>query len=130
MRSRGGTAREWLANLKRDIDPFWLACFDRPPIEGCEQRFAFLCPKKWAQLQTTEDAAVRYCEGCRQNVYYCNTISEAQGRANCGECVAISLTVLRRPGDVLFAESEEIEMGELDVEEWEDEKDYDPDDIE
>jgi uncharacterized protein (TIGR02996 family) len=123
---------EWLANLKRDIDPFWLACFDRPPIEGCEQRFSFLCPRKWEQLQTTDVAEIRYCTGCQQNVYYCNTIQEAQEHARCGECVAISLTVLRKPEDVtfggmdLFGEFEE--MGELDIED--DDRDDDPDDIE
>jgi uncharacterized protein (TIGR02996 family) len=110
---RAGALRERLARLKRDIDPFWLACFDRPRIEGCDEYFAFRCPKKWEQLRTTEVAEVRYCDGCEQNVYYCGSIREAQKRADRGECVAISLTVLRKPGDVVFDNEDDL-LGDLD----------------
>jgi uncharacterized protein (TIGR02996 family) len=106
--------REQLAGLKRDIDPFWLACFDRPRIEGCSNLFTFRCPRKWEQLRTTEDAEVRYCDGCERNVYYCGSVREAQKHAYRGECVAISLTVLRKPGDVIFDDPEEELMGDLD----------------
>ena len=119
-----GALRERLANLKRDIDPDWLACFDRPRIEGCKQ-FVFVCPKKWEQLRTTEDVGVRYCEGCRRNVYYCDSVAVAQRHADAGECVAVSLTVLRKPDDVIFHNADllgEIEMGDRDDSE-------DPDDI-
>jgi uncharacterized protein (TIGR02996 family) len=100
-----GALRERLADLKHQIDPYWLACFDRPRIEGCE-RFEFVCPRKWEQLRTTDDADVRYCEGCRRNVYFCTGIDEAQMHADAGECVAISLGVLRRPGDVVFGRAD------------------------
>jgi uncharacterized protein (TIGR02996 family) len=126
---RAVALREWLASLKRDIDPFWLACFDRPDIEGCEESFAFRCPKKWEHLRTTEYAEVRYCDGCQRHVFYCGSIAEARARANQGECVAISLTVLRTPGDVTFpGEVEQGDvMGYLDEE---DETDSELDDIE
>jgi uncharacterized protein (TIGR02996 family) len=128
---RAVALREWLVSLKRDIDPFWLACFDRPDIEGCEEHFAFRCPKKWEHLRTTEYAEVRYCDGCRRHVFYCDSIAEARARANQGECVAISLTVLRTPGDITFpgAVEDDVELGELDPDE-EDELDSELDDIE
>jgi uncharacterized protein (TIGR02996 family) len=120
---RAGALREQLAGLKRDIDPDWLACFDRPRIEGCDKYFAFRCPKKWEQLRTTKDARVRYCEGCGQSVHYCGSIREAQRHADLGECVAISLTVLRKPGDVLFDDGEL--MGDVDLGEADDSEDLD-----
>jgi uncharacterized protein (TIGR02996 family) len=94
--------RRRLVALRSVVDPFWLACFDRPWIEGCDDHFAFRCPKKWEQLRTTDDAAVRFCDACERPVYYCESIGEAQLHADAGECVAVSLTLFRRPGDVVF----------------------------
>ena len=109
---RAGALHKQLAELKHKIDPDWLACFDRPRIEGCAQQFAFLCPKKWDQLHTTDDTGVRYCGTCGRNVHYCRNIREARRHADAGECVAVSLTVLRKPNDVVFESDDEL-MGDF-----------------
>lgn len=89
-----------LRDLRKTLDPDWVAVFDRPPIENCDEAFKFQCPKQWVALTGTDDPKVRRCEGCRKLVYYCATIDEAHEHAQLGRCVAVSLAVLRSPGDL------------------------------
>lgn len=70
----------------------------RRPLETVQ--FAFECPKQWAEMTPTDDDKVRHCEACKQNVYFCETIGEAQLRAWHGECVAVNLAVPREKGDL------------------------------
>lgn len=100
------TDAEWahtelrLRELRSRFDPKWLAVFDRPRIENCDEAFAFKCPKQWEQLQATADNAVRYCSGCKKLVYYCDTLDDAQDHARQGHCVAVQLGVRRYPRDL------------------------------
>ncbi len=65
------------------IESGWLAAVSRAPIENCGVSFKFRCPKKWEEIKPTQDESVRYCDGCRQQVFFCSTIELAQ--TQCGE---------------------------------------------
>src|SRR5262245_33612921 len=88
-----------LQELRQLIDRGWLAQMGRSKIELCQVEFAFQCPKKWENLQITDKPPVRFCDACRQNVYYCHSIEEAQRHAWKGHCVAVDAGVARKPGD-------------------------------
>jgi uncharacterized protein (TIGR02996 family) len=89
-----------LQELRQTIDRGWLAQMGRSKIELCQVEFEFQCPKKWENLQVTHEEQVRFCDSCRQNVYYCHSIEEAQKHAVEDHCVAVDAGVSRRPGDL------------------------------
>ena len=93
-----------LRGLARTLDRAWLRIVSRPAVENCgaEDAFkmAFECPKRWDQLQPTDNPRVRHCDACQQSVHYCDTIVEARAKAGRSECVAIALPVRRVPGDM------------------------------
>src|SRR5204862_4779937 len=62
--------------------------------------FKFECPKQWDRLKPTGVDGVRFCESCQQNVYYSNTIEEAQRHALVGLCVAVDARLTRREADL------------------------------
>jgi uncharacterized protein (TIGR02996 family) len=122
------TQAEWglvesrLRELRESLDADWIAVFDRPPIENCDEAFAFQCPKQWENLGPTADPAVRRCAGCRKLVYYCRTVGEAREHARQGHCVEVQLGLLRFPDDLdslLAFGDDEVEMGDF-------APDYDP----
>lgn len=98
-----------LEELRPALDPDWVAIFDRPRIENCDELFAFKCPKRWEQLRGTDDPTVRHCAACRKEVYYCHTVREAFDHARRGDCVAIAEGVARAPGDLEHDPSETVE---------------------
>ncbi|MEN9360305.1 MAG: hypothetical protein RL095_1840 [Verrucomicrobiota bacterium] len=57
-------------------------------IRNCKVSFKFQCPLKWEALQSTEDDAIRFCDQCREKVYYCATDAETIEHARAGHCVA------------------------------------------
>ncbi|MDY3558063.1 TIGR02996 domain-containing protein [Gemmata sp. JC673] len=89
-----------LETLRPTLDPNWVAIFDRPPIENCDKVFEFPCPKKWEQLQGTDDPNVRHCGSCGEDVYYSQSLTEARTHAQMGRCVAVATGVDRFPGDL------------------------------
>lgn len=52
-------------------------------------RFAFRCTKRWETLAPTDRGSVRYCQQCKESVYYCDTVADAETRAFAGQCIAI-----------------------------------------
>jgi uncharacterized protein (TIGR02996 family) len=90
-----------LRELRATIDRDWLTALGRSPIELCELPFAFQCPRQWDRLRLTADVAVRFCESCRQDVFFCHTIEEAQRQAWSGHCVAVAPDVPREKGDLI-----------------------------
>ena len=105
--------RKLLQQRAAVLDTDWLAVVSRLPIENClgqveEARpgglprvtFDFVCDRRWEELNPTEERAVRFCEACRQNVHYCDTIVEARRHARDGHCIAVDLGVIRRDGDL------------------------------
>ena len=89
-----------LEDLRPMLDADWVAVFDRPHIENCDERFAFQCPKQWEKLRGTEDPTVRHCDGCQKKVYYCRTMRDAYKHARQGDCVAVDSSVPRVPDDL------------------------------
>jgi hypothetical protein len=59
-----------------------------------------VCDKDWDELTVTEDNAIRFCESCKQNVHYCDTITVARAHARQGHCVAVDLGIIRRENDL------------------------------
>lgn len=109
-------ARKRLQQLAADLDTSWLAVVSRLTIENCFGKrteeetsvrlgratvlFDYICDRRWEDLRTTEDQAVRACDGCKQNVHYCDTITEAREHAGAGHCIAVDLGVIRRENDL------------------------------
>ena len=105
--------RKELQRLAATLDTNWLAIVSRLKVEMCagqkraeaaqgriRLRFDFVCDKRWDELTTTDDRAVRFCEGCKQAVHYCDTITVARNHARQGHCIAVDLGIPRREGDV------------------------------
>jgi uncharacterized protein (TIGR02996 family) len=93
----------WLNKLRKlaaNIDARWLAIVSHPRLEACRMQFQFECPKQWDKLTPTKDAKVRFCESCKQQVHFCTTLREARSRAAQRQCVAVTLGLIRRPGDL------------------------------
>src|SRR5262249_32601724 len=63
-----------LEALARQLDPGWLASVSHPKLEACRMRFQFECPKQWALLTPTNDPKVRFCDACKKNVHYCDSL--------------------------------------------------------
>src|SRR5581483_8841826 len=89
-----------LSEVGSGLDPEWVATVSRVPIEGCGVSFRFRCPKQWERLTPTADRTVRFCEGCRREVFFCSTLSVAQTHAAVGDCIAVDSRLLRRDGDL------------------------------
>jgi uncharacterized protein (TIGR02996 family) len=104
-----------LRELATVLPSAWLAVASRLKIEGCADararqnpdelarygiRFNVVCDKRWDELTATDDATVRHCAACKQNVHFCDTIEAARTHARNGECVAVSLGVIRHVKDL------------------------------
>lgn len=59
------------------------------PIQNCEVRFRFQCPKQWEALQETGEAGVRSCSQCQKQVYLCQSRKEVTQHARQGHCIAV-----------------------------------------
>jgi uncharacterized protein (TIGR02996 family) len=90
-----------LDDMRGQIEPRWLALLDRPPVENCDIRFKFRCPKQWQSLTLTAESQVRFCDACRKTVYYCGTLGEARDHARQGHCVAVCSHEKRTPDDLI-----------------------------
>jgi uncharacterized protein (TIGR02996 family) len=109
-RARGRKAlKQQLHEMARALPKDWLTIVSQVPVENCSP-FEFECPKRWESLGATDDPAVRYCDSCRQSVYYAQTIEEAKRHAWIGRCVAVQLGLPRKKGDL---ERETVTMGIL-----------------
>ena len=82
---------EELETLATQLDPNWLVVVSHPKLEACRMQFQFECPKQWARLMPTDDPKVRFCNTCKKNVHYCDTLQEAQNHAANGNCVALTV---------------------------------------
>ena len=90
-----------LRELADTLDPAWRRAVARPLVENCDAHFDFACPMEWGQLTETGDAKVRACKLCEEPVYYCDSITEARTHAFQNRCVAIDITVERKPNDLV-----------------------------
>lgn len=90
-----------LSRLSLALSRDWLAVAGKRPLENCSgPRFSYACPLQWESLTPTDQPTVRHCDSCQQEVFFCETINEANTYARAGFCVAISAGQRRRPGDL------------------------------
>jgi uncharacterized protein (TIGR02996 family) len=106
-----------LQRLAAKLPTDWLAVVSRLKVEMCAGKrgppiptggthlsmtwfFNFICDKRWDQMTTTDDPEVRFCEGCKERVHYCDTIVTARAHAARGHCVAVDLGIIRRADDI------------------------------
>jgi uncharacterized protein (TIGR02996 family) len=94
----------------------WKTAVAKVPIENCNVRWRFQCPKKWSELEETRSPDVRFCTACRKDVTYCNSVEEARRIAEeVGACVAIDLGVIRRDRDMnMLRNPPELETEQMD----------------
>lgn len=57
-------------------------------VTNCEATFRIKCPKRWAELDATDDVRVRYCNVCQRAVTFCREPEELAQLAARQECVA------------------------------------------
>lgn len=100
--------------LTRKLPRRWLAVVTKLPIQNCRESkepevrvntlgmdFVFECPKRWEELTPTEDGNdVRFCDACHKTVHYCRSQDELRRNVDAMRCVAVELSVVRRPGDL------------------------------
>ena len=115
---------KWHTALRKQMQPLaaklptdWLAVVSRLQVERCagkersaesasgprmsmSQFFNFVCDKRWDEMAPTDDATVRRCDQCDENVHYCDTIVTAREHAWEGHCVAVDLGIIRRDDDI------------------------------
>jgi len=87
--------------LAEKIDQTWRTAVARPLVENCDAHFDFACPMEWGQLTPTDDPNVRSCKLCDEPVYYCTSITDARNQAFQKRCVAVDITVQRKPNDLV-----------------------------
>jgi uncharacterized protein (TIGR02996 family) len=92
-----------LRNLAERIPVEWKTIVVKVPIENCGALWRFQCPKKWDQLEETENHSpeVRFCSACREYVVYCASVDMARSIAETmGHCVVIDPGVRRDKHDM------------------------------
>jgi hypothetical protein len=99
------TAQARLAALLESerLRVFWDAFSLLQPVRNCGAatdplgpvRFQFRCPQVWESLEATDADGVRFCHGCNERVYFCNTREEVEARARNGDCISLSLRTQR-----------------------------------
>lgn len=88
-----------LRELAVHIEMDWRRKVARPLIENC-LGIEIACPKEWGSLAPTNRQGVRHCTSCNKQVYYCSSVPEARTHAMAGNCVAVDVVAIRRPGDL------------------------------
>jgi uncharacterized protein (TIGR02996 family) len=127
-KGRRKTQKKRLQQLAAELDTSWLAVVSQLAIENCPGkqsepqtrasrllRFDVLCDRRWENLQPTDDRAVRFCDACKQNVHYCETITEARRHAWDGHCIAVDIGVIRRDGDL---QPQMMRLGRVSADYW------------
>ena len=73
-------------------------------VVGCTWKFNFECPKKWDELEKTEEQNVRDCKTCSRPVFLCTNTEDVVHNAKSGNCVCIVTTFGESLGDVILQE--------------------------
>lgn len=106
-----------LRDMAEPLSVEWKSLVAKVPIENCNVRWRFQCPKRWSELEATADDGKRWCTACRKEVHYCASVEYARSIAeNYGQCVAIDLGVIRRARDMdMLRSPPELESETLDI---------------
>merc|ERR1712216_1090220 len=59
------------------------------PIEQCDVKFRYKCPKKWDELKASETPGTRCCEECKESVFLVTTHAEMDSHYRQRHCIAI-----------------------------------------
>lgn len=89
-----------LRALSQQVSAQFRALVSRAELERCDARWRFKCLMQWEALERTDDARVRRCGPCGQDVVFCNSVDEARQQALEGKCVAVERSCARQPGDL------------------------------
>ena len=65
----------------------------RPSQIGQCNLFKFECPQQWDSMTATQNPDIRFCEQCKEAVYFCHTEEELRNRGQHGQCAAIAIPV-------------------------------------
>ncbi|MCI0702034.1 MAG: TIGR02996 domain-containing protein [Planctomycetia bacterium] len=89
-----------LQQLASFLDRDWLAIVSHPKLEACRSVDEVECPKQWARLTPTENPRLRFCGSCQKPVRYCDSLAVARDHARLGNCIAVSLALVREVDDL------------------------------
>lgn len=79
-------------------------------IEDCASDWEFKCPKRWDALQPTDRPDVRFCDTCKENVYFCATPEQLLERTGQRRCVAFrAASSSSKPATTLMPDGAEAE---------------------
>ena len=57
-----------------------------------ECRFEFICPKTWDELELTASEDIRFCNHCKESVYFVGSDMDAfDEHAKSGHCIAVHI---------------------------------------
>lgn len=79
-----------LAELRTRLPAQFIAEVSRAPVDGCAVRFGLKCPRRWEELERTENAERRYCAMCDAPVFFVPSVEAAREAGRAGRCVAIA----------------------------------------
>jgi hypothetical protein len=86
---------------------------DNLDLSVCDWRF--LCPKRWNDLDKTENSKVRFCKGCGEYVFLCETEAEKVALTNHRRCIALPIAS-PEPALEVFTETDDwMFLGEIEV---------------
>lgn len=51
--------------------------------------FSFECDKGWDSLTLTENPSIRFCSGCKENVFLCGSVEALKEAVQFERCVAL-----------------------------------------
>jgi len=69
-------------------------------IENCAADWEYQCPKRWESLSVTARPNERFCDSCKEIVYFCNTEEELAAHVDQRRCVAFDLRADPAPKDL------------------------------
>lgn len=84
-------------------------------IENCASEWEFQCPKNWASLAPTERTGERFCNTCREVVYFCSNEAEVAARTLQRRCVAFDVPSAAA-GATAASSAAEVESDAVDIE--------------
>lgn len=96
-RAGDAATRARFLELSNRVNGMWVQILRRDRLLNCgggsaeapRVRFTFECPRTWESLAPTEDACVRRCDECGQNVHFTDDLVEAEAHARAGRCITV-----------------------------------------
>ena len=62
-------------------------------MRSCRLRkgWEYECPRLWEQLTPTDEPKQRFCQQCRETVFYCESLEELEVHTSQRRCVAFEV---------------------------------------